>query len=159
MKIYQIIIVSSFYRMEGGLEKGSPVIDVKNCNSFDQAKNYVITQIDKIQHKIETTMEADVKEESLRAETIFRNGITTYKMNIIENDTDPLDDFCMNEAKFRLSEYFGFTPESIPDNLLEDTAKSIRSTIDCCEYLYDTIDNNIREVLNKYEEKEKKNNA
>ncbi len=85
MKIYQIIIVSSFYRMEGGLEEGSPVIDVKNYNSFEQAKNYVITQISKLQHKIKTTMEADVKEESLRAETVFRNGIVTYKMNIVEN--------------------------------------------------------------------------
>lgn len=157
MKIFQIIIVSSFFRLEGGLEKGSPVIDIKNFNSFDQAKNYVITQIDKIQHKTKTIMETDVKEESLRAETIFRNGIVTYKMNIVKNDLDPLDEFCIDEAKFRLSEFFGITPESISDNLLEDTAKSIRETIDYCEYLYDTIDNNIREVLNKYKKEEEDN--
>ena len=155
MKIYQIIIVSSFYRMEGGLEEGSPVIDVKNYSSFDQAKNYVITQIDKIQHKIKTTMEADVKEESLHAETVFRNGIVTYKMNIVENDLDPLDEFCINEAKFRLTDIFGIPEESISDDLLEDTAESIRNTIDDCEELYDQMENGIREIIEQYEEEEK----
>lgn len=84
MKIFQIIIVCSFYRLEGSLEKGSPVIDVKNFNSFQEAQTHVTERISKHQHKTKTEMDVDVEQESLRADTVLKNGIITYKMNVVE---------------------------------------------------------------------------
>ena len=156
MKIFQIITVCSFFRIEGGLEKGSPVIDVKNFNSFQEAQTHVIEHIDKLQHKTKTVMEADAKEECLRADTVLKNGIITYKMNIIEKeDINPLDEFCINEAKFRLTDIFGIPEKDISEDLLEDTANSIRHTIDYCEVLYDQMDNEIREIIENTERGEK----
>ena len=84
MKIYQIIIVSSFYRMEGGFKEGSPVIDIKNFNSFQEAQTHVIEHISKLQNKNKTEMDVDAKQEYLRADIVLKNGIITYKMNVAE---------------------------------------------------------------------------
>lgn len=152
MKIFQIIIVCSFFRLEGSLEKGSPVIDVKNFNSFQEARTHVIEHINKLQNKTKTEMDADAKQEYLRADTVLKNGIITYKMNVVEKeDTNPLDEFCINEAKFRLTDIFGIPEKDISEDLLEDTAKSIRHTIDYCEVLYDQMDDEIREIIESTE--------
>ncbi|MBO7694050.1 MAG: hypothetical protein J6T10_15640 [Methanobrevibacter sp.] len=84
MKIFQIIIVCSFFRLEGGLEKDSPVIDVKNFNSFQEAQTHVIEHISKLKNKTKTEMDADAKQEYLRADTLLKNGIITYRMNVVE---------------------------------------------------------------------------
>ena len=83
MKIFQIIIVCSFFRLEGGLEKDSPVIDVKNFNSFQEAQTHVIEHISKLKNKTKTEMDADAKQEYLRADTLLKNGIQIVERNYL----------------------------------------------------------------------------
>ena len=149
MKNYQIIITY--------VKKNIPFvniedIEVRSFETLEQAKNFVSTYVSACGKEKEMVMEFKPEERYLRADITLHEELITLKLNIINDDLNLLDEFCVEEAKFRLSEYFGIAPESISDNLLEDTAKSIRETIDYCQDLYDAIDDNIREVLNKYEE-------
>ena len=146
MKIYQIITTVRCF------DDASISVWAEEFQTLAQAKNYVKNEVNERSSHSKT--EINETENNISASSFNDKREVNWELHIINIEVDPLDEFCINEAKFRLSEFFGITPESISDNLLEDTAKSIRETIDYCEYLYDTIDNNIREVLNKYKEEQ-----
>ena len=147
MKIYQVICVASFFGKKGG----TPVIGVEEFKTFKEAQNYIIQHIGQTQDKLRTEMESSPEDESIRAEVTYGNGLLTYKLNVVT--VNLLDEFCLKEAKFRLTDRFGIPEESISDNLLEDTATAVNEAFENCDF-YDCIDNNIRTTLKKYQEEQ-----
>lgn len=73
-----------------------------------------------------------------------------------DNESDPLQDFCNEEAPFRLQEIHNVPKEQITEQMIEDVAQIIRDSIDYNEVLYDDMDYDIREYLeNNYKEEKK----
>lgn len=64
---------------------------------------------------------------------------------------DPLQEFCRREASFRLTEFHGLKNKDLTEDLLEETAETIRDVIDESEFLYDSIDSAIRNMMEELE--------
>ena len=64
----------------------------------------------------------------------------------VEGGIDYLQEFCKEEAPFRLREYFNLSDEKI-EEYSGEVEEIIRDTIDNCDELYEAMDDRIRESL------------
>jgi len=89
--------------------------------------------------------DAKAKVEELRKNS---NGDFTYTLSEVPvvGKIDYLQEFCKEEAPFRLREYFGLSDEKI-EEFSGEVEEIIRDTIDNCEELYDSMDDRIGEFL------------
>lgn len=79
-----------------------------------------------------------------------------YLLSAEDNESDPLQDFCNEEAPFRLEEIHNIPKDQITEDMIAEVSNIIRDCIDYNEDLYDSIDYDIREYLeNNYKKEEK----
>lgn len=148
--LYQIITITDFYYEE-------PVISQRLFSTFEKAKNYVLSQIDKLKKdkqilEEEGDIEISDLDKIIRVRIPYNNGANIYKLEHLYVDPrnfnyDFLDEFCVDEAKHRLVNIFEIPEDQITEDLLGDTYEVIRDIMDNDENLYDTMDDKIREVL------------
>lgn len=151
IKTFYFICTSLFQKGKGEVSS-----TVQSFNCLKDAFNYVKGQ-EKLWHDSKNNLiefKYNPEKETLFAayeDTHYKCAYVLTKQYLFADEINPLDEFCANEAPFRLQEIFCKSDDFVegrPD-VVKDVAGIIRHTIDYCEVLYDAIDDNIREYLEK----------